>query len=192
MVAISAAGATGSKTTTLVRRVLLAAEAYGADAQLVPLGDLALEVADGRRAEDYQGDTRSLLDSIDSADAVVFGMPVYRATMPGSVKNVLDLVPRGKWDGAAAPLRSKAVAVVATGATPHHFLAIDEIASIMRGFFGAYVVPPGIYACHSDFTDGALTSPAVEALADRTGAALVALARSIRASEALSVMEPQI
>jgi FMN reductase len=181
-----------SRTITLVEAVLGAARDAGAVTELVNIGGLDIAAADGRKAEEYEGDTARVLSLIDSADAVVFGMPVYRAGIPGSLKNLLDIVPRGRFDGVAQALRAKPVVVAATGASDHHFLALDSLGEMMRGFFGAYVVPPGLYASHGDFTEGVLTSQRVIDCADRSGRALVALASGISASEALQAVEPLV
>ena len=183
-----------SRTSTLVEAVLAAATAEGAaDARVIVLGERVMAFADGTPAENQSGDTRVVLEAVDAADALVFGTPVYRATMAGEMKNLLDLLPRGSFDGAAQALRAKPVAIAATGATAHHFLALDSIAAILRGFFAAYVVPPGVYACHADFdADGRLASESVSEAAWSTGKALVALERAIRASPALRAVEPQV
>lgn len=181
-----------SKTTILVNAVLESARQSGASTTLVNISDITLPVADGRKAEEYEGETATLLSLIDASDAVVFGMPVYRAGIPGSLKNLLDIVPRGRFDGLAQALRAKPVVVVATGATDHHFLAVDTLAEVMRGFFAAYVVPPGIYASHADFTDGVVTNLRVMECAQRSGHALVDLAAAIVESDHLRAVEPLV
>lgn len=181
-----------SRTAVLVDGVLAAARAAGATTESVNISEVAIPVADGRKAEEYEGEAARVLSLIDSSDAVVFGMPVYRAGMPGSLKNLLDIIPRGTYDGEAQALRSKPVVVAATGATDHHFLALDTMAEVMRGFFAAYVIPPGVYASHADFSDGRLTTPRIVECAERSGRALVAMAAAVSASEPLRAVEPLV
>ena len=133
--AVVASPSAASRTVSLVDTVLAAAREEGASTELVNIGALDIAAADGRKAEEYEGDTARVLALIDSADAIVFGMPVYRAGIPGNMKNLLDIVPRGKYDGHAQALRAKPVVVVATGASDHHFLALDSMAEMMRGFW---------------------------------------------------------
>lgn len=190
--AVVASPSAASRTLSLVETVLAAAREEGALTELVNISALDIAAADGRKAEEYEGDTARVLAMIDSADAVVFGMPVYRAGIPGSMKNLLDIVPRGKFDGDAQALRAKPVVVVATGASDHHFLALDSVAEMMRGFFSAYVVPPGVYASHGDFSNGELASQRVIDGAERSGRALVALASAISASDRLRAVEPLV
>jgi FMN reductase len=182
-----------SRTCALVEAVLEAAATQPAvTTQLITFAGRSFHVADGTRAEHYDGDTAEVLSAINASDAVVFGMPVYRGTYPGSLKNLLDMVPRGHYDGNAQALRAKPVAIAATGASDHHFLGINELAEILRGFYAAYVIPPGLYATHADFVDGKLVSEHVERAAARTGRALVELQRAVAASRDLKSVEPMV
>lgn len=181
-----------SRTRVLVQRILDAAREQGASCEVITLAGLSIDAADGRQAEEYSGDTERLLTSIDAADAIVFGMPVYRAEMPGSLKNLLDIIPRGRYDGVAQALRAKPIGLAATGASDHHFLALNGLGEMMRGFFAAYVVPPGVYASHADFAEGQLGSERVVRCADATGRALVELGRAIARSPELMQVEPLV
>lgn len=182
-----------SRTQTLVELVLeAAAGAPAVRTDLITFADRSFHVADGTRAEDYDGDTGEVLSAIDAADVVVFGMPVYRGTYPGTLKNLLDMVPRGQYDGNAQALRAKPVAIAATGASHHHFLAINDLASILRGFYAAYVIPPGLYASHAEFADGELVSQSIRSASERTGRALVELQRALEGSPALREVEPLV
>ena len=190
---IVASPSVSSRTQLLVESVLGAASAKPAvTTELITFADRSFRVADGTRAEDYDGDTGAVLAAIDAADAVVFGMPVYRGTYPGSLKNLLDMVPRGQYDGNAQALRAKPVAIAATGASHHHFLGINELAAILRGFYAAYVVPPGLYASHADFDDGELASQSVRQAAVITGRSLVALSRALEMSPDLRAVGPLV
>lgn len=180
-----------SRTKALVETVLdEAARHAGVTTSVVTFAGRVFPAADGTRAEQQTGDAREVLSAIDAADAVVFGMPIYRGSLPGSLKNMLDLVPRGQYDGSAESLRAKPVAIVATGASDHHFLAIDDLAAILRGFFAAYVLPPGVYAAPADFDDGVVTSERIRRAAAQAGRALVELQRAVAASPALAGIEP--
>jgi NAD(P)H-dependent FMN reductase len=101
-------------------------------------------------------------------------------------------VPRGgppeRFDG---PLRAKAVGIVATGGSHHHFLGADPLVDMLVRFFGAYVVPPVLYGVIRSGGDGALDSGLVEE-AVRFGRALVALSRAIRSDERLRDARAQV
>jgi FMN reductase len=190
---VVASPSAASRTRMLVELVLDAAAALPAvTTDLITFADRTFRAADGTRAEDYDGDTGDVVSAIDEAQAVVFGMPVYRGTYPGTLKNLLDIVPRGQYDGHAQALRAKPVAIAATGGLDHHFLGMNDLAAILGGFFAAYVIPPGLYASHALFADGAVTSERVRRGAEQTGQALVAMGRALEASPALQAVEPLI
>src|SRR4051812_38251657 len=65
----------------------------GAEVDLIDLGNLHLDFADGRPPADHSDDSALVIEAIASADAVVFASPVYRGTYTGALKNLLDLLP---------------------------------------------------------------------------------------------------
>jgi FMN reductase len=136
-------------------------------------------------------DRAEVLQAVADSDAVVFGSPVYRATYSSLLKELLEVTERGRYGEPSAPLRGTAAAIVLTGATPHHYLAVDSLRSVLAGFFAAQVLSPGLYVDHSGYADGALTEPMRE-LAGSHGRALVELAAAVRASSALRSLEPQV
>jgi FMN reductase len=125
-----------------------------------------------------------------NADAFVFGSPTYRATYTAELKYVLDRMPRGMAGETSAPLRARACEIVLTGATLHHFLALDSLRNVLAGFFGAYVLPGGLYVPHAAFDPEDGLGAEWRALAARRGRALVALSRAIRQSPDLTGLQP--
>jgi FMN reductase len=184
----------GGKTDATVRLVVGGAcSRHGVDGDVVLLDGTALETPDSRRAEERAGATRELLDAFERADMVVLGTPVHRATFSSSLKQCLDLVPRGGYDGDTAPLRAKPVVVVATGSLPQHFLATDALVGILVNFFAAWVVPPAVYAHAADFDKtGRVTGESPLRAAAMAATTLVALAEARRQAPDLSLPEPQL
>jgi FMN reductase len=139
-----------------------------------------------------RADGRTVATALDEADAVVFGSPVYRATYSALLKSVLEGTERGMWGESAAPLRGKAAATVLTGASGHHFLAMNDLRGVLAGFFAVQVLAPGLYLDHGGYVDrGTLTAEAAR-LAAAHGAALADLAAAVRGSAALSALIPQV
>jgi FMN reductase len=173
----------GGNTDRLVGQVLQAARDAepGVRLQSIHLGAGPLD----------QSRVEACVKSLSGADAVVLGTPMYRATYAAVLKELLDRVPRGgppeRFDG---PLRAKAVGIVATGGSHHHFLGADPLVDMLVRFFGAYVVPPALYGVIRS-GDGALDSGLVEE-AVRFGRALVALGRAIRSDERLGDARAQV
>src|SRR5271155_957410 len=121
------------------------------EVEVMNLADTAIDVCDGRPLEGYGTATREAVDRIAAAAAVLIAAPVYRASFPGVLKNLLDIAPVGA-------LQGKPVGIVAMGGSAHHYLAVDTQLRQVLGWFGALVAPTGVYLTGTDFHDGALTS----------------------------------
>lgn len=174
----------GGNTDRLVGRVLEAARdaQAGVTATSVHLGAGPLDQA---RVEGY-------VQSLAGADAVVLGTPMYRSTYAALLKDLLERVPRGgPSEGFDGPLRAKAVGIVATGGSHHHFLGADPLIDLLVRYFGAYVVPPVLYGVIRSGGDGTL-EPGLAEDATRFARALVALGRAIRADDRLGDARAQI
>ena len=189
-------GISGSQSSDSRTRAAVAAavDAAGSSVEtdVLHLGEYDLATADGRGIEEYEGDTAEALGKIVDADAYIVGTPVYRASYSGVLKNLLDMVPRGQWQGDVAPFENAAVGLVATGATQNHYLAIDEQLRPVFAFFGAHTVGSGVYADGDAFADGdVIANPIQERLAT-LGEATVELAEAVESGTALSRLEPQV
>jgi FMN reductase len=147
------------------------------DTALLDLAGLELGFADGRRPEEVGGDTARVVAQIGGADAVVFASPVYRASMTGALKNLLDLLP-------VETLQGKVCGIVAMGATPHHFLGVESHLRDVLAWFGAVVPPVSVYLTAADFESGALTAAASDEL-EQYALSVYRLATSLRSAGAL-------
>lgn len=185
-----------SKTRVAVERALdAAAREYDVSTETLHLAEYDVETADGRRLEEYTGDTKAALDAVVESDAYLLGTPVYRATYSGALKNLLDMVPRGTWQADVAPFENSAIGLVATAANEYHYLSVDNGLRPLMGFFGSY--PSGSVYLHADDFAESDEGPVVgdADVADRLetlGKATVDLSRAIEASDHLSTLGPQI
>jgi FMN reductase len=137
------------------------------------LAELTIAFADGRPPEDLGDDTARVLDAVAAADAVLFATPIYRGSITGSLKNLIDHIP-------VPALRDTPVAIASMGASDHHFLGADRHLRDILAFFGALVTPTAAYLNSRDFEDGIPTTAAATRLdelldttlllADRLGA----------------------
>lgn len=139
---------------------------------ILNLADTPIEICDGRPLDAYGAPTRQAVAQIARATAVLIAAPVYRASIPGVLKNLLDITP-------VEALQNKPVGIVAMGGSPHHYLAIDSQLRPVLAWFGALVAPTGVYLTGGDFRDGRLTSETARSdLAALTGT-LTALSRRL-------------
>lgn len=140
----------------LAAAISAAAEIVRGDARdievdVMNLGETAIDICDGRPLEAYGEDTRRAVDRIAAAAAMLIAAPVYRASFPGVLKNLLDILP-------IEGLQGKPVGIVAMGGSAHHYLAVDTQLRQVLGWFGALIAPTGVYLTGADFSDGKLTS----------------------------------
>jgi FMN reductase len=138
----------------LADAIAVAAEAArtgGVAVDILNLAEVPVEICDGRALEAYGEATRQAVARIAGAHAVLIGAPVYRASFPGVLKNLLDITP-------VEALRNKPVGIVAMGGSPHHYLAVDSQLRAVLAWFGALVAPTAVYLTGGDFRDGRLTS----------------------------------
>lgn len=144
-------------------------------ADILNLYDTPIDPCDGRPLEAYGEATRRAVTRISTARAVLIAAPVYRASFPGVLKNLLDITP-------VEALQYKPVGIVAMGGSPHHYLAVDGQMRQVLAWFGALVAPTSVYLTGGDFQDGRLTAESARGdLAGLVGT-LTALSRGLDAT----------
>ena len=114
---------------------------------LLHLGDHRISFADGRPLPDYPDDTEAVVARVMAADMLLIATPIFRATFTGALKNLLDLVP-------VEGLMGKVCGLIAMGATDHHYLAADTQLRPVLAWFGAHLVPGGVYLQSQHFQEG--------------------------------------
>ncbi|HZT50724.1 MAG TPA: NADPH-dependent FMN reductase, partial [Stellaceae bacterium] len=119
--------------------------------ETISLAATRIEICDGRKLEEYDATTQSAVALIAGADAVLLAAPVYRASFPGVLKNLLDLLP-------VEALRDKPVGIVAMGGSPHHYLGVDGHMRLVLAWFGALAAPNSVYLTGRDFAEGKLAA----------------------------------
>lgn len=171
LLAISGSPSTPSKTALLLEvTVGRAAEHDGVDAGLLHLRDHDVVFSDGRDPADYTGDTRTVIDRVVAADALILGTPMYRGGYTGRLKNLFDVLPNDA-------LAGKPVGLIATGGTDHHYLAIEHELKPLVGFFRAWAAPGAVYANNTHFAEGELTDDGVRERLTQLADTLVTFAR---------------
>jgi FMN reductase len=141
-------------------------------AATVNLAATRIDICDGRKLEDYGAPTREAVAAIGAADAVLLAAPVYRASFPGVLKNLLDILP-------VEALRDKPVGIIAMGGSPHHYLGVDAHLRMVLAWFGALTLPNSAYLTGRDFAEGKVQESAAADLA-ALGEALVTMAEAVK------------
>jgi FMN reductase len=178
VVAVIGSPHSGGRTRVAVDAVLHGATQEGAETQVVELADTAVSEA---------------VAALDEADAAVFASPTYRADITAQLKALLDATPRGMKYESGDALRGTVCATVLTGASDHHFLAVEKVRGILGGFFGAQLLSPGLYFPSAAYVEGgAALQDEQQQLAELHGRALVELATAVGSSQWLRGLRPQI
>lgn len=138
---------------------------------VVDLAKTPVDVCDGRADADYGTDTRNAVLRVERASAIILASPVYRASIPGVLKNLLDLIP-------VAALRNKPVGIIAMGGSDHHYLSVDSHLRSILAWFGALVAPTSVYLTSRDFADGQPSAHAIDELTELADT-VVALAQRL-------------
>src|ERR1700694_977891 len=107
----------GSKTRTAVKQVLKSIKEKNAEieVELIDLADYQIQFSDGRDFRDYQDDTKNVIEKIMSADAYIIGTPTFQASIPGTLKNIFDLLPIDVF-------KDNVIGIVATAGSAKYYL----------------------------------------------------------------------
>ncbi len=129
----------GSKTRIAVQQALnnIIEKHPDFEVELIDLGDYKLEFSDGRSYMDYTGDTKVVLEKIMAADAYIIGTPVFQASIPGTLKNLFDLLPVNGF-------KDKVIGIVTAGSSKHYLVAEQQLKPILS-YMRAVVVPKYVF-----------------------------------------------
>lgn len=178
VVAVIGSPHAGGRTRVAVDAVLSGAAQEGAETRVVELADASVPDA---------------VAALVEADAAVFASPTYRADITAQLKALLDATPRGMKYESGDALRGTVCATVLTGASDHHFLAVEKVRGILGGFFGAQLLSPGLYFPSAAYAEGgAALQDDQQELAELHGRALVELATAVGSSRWLRALRPQV
>ncbi|HEX3737897.1 MAG TPA: NADPH-dependent FMN reductase [Solirubrobacterales bacterium] len=147
LVAIVGSATPPGRLRRAVAEALARAADAGAGVELIDLGERTIAAADGRPPAELEDDTAEAVEAISGAEAVLLATPVYRGSPAGVLKNLLDHVP-------VEALERKPVAIVAMGASQHHYLGAERHLRDILSFFGADLLPVAGYLTSGDFEAG--------------------------------------
>jgi len=99
------------------------------------------------------------LASIEAADLLIIGTPVYKGSYTGMLKHLIDLL------NYPALLKTP-VGLIAVGGSDRHALVIEYQLRPLLGFFGAKTLPTGVFICDKSIENGQVTDGAANARLD--------------------------
>ncbi len=139
----------------------------------VPASIHRVETADlvgqplGVRRDQLSRRTQDDLQSIETADLIVAGTPVYKGSYTGLFKYLFDLVDQ-------YALVDVPVILAATGGSERHTLVIEHQLRPLFGFFQAATAPLGVYAHSSEFDTFEIVNTTLRARIERAAERAVA------------------
>jgi len=181
VVGVSGSRRDGSYTLAGVRRALAAAEAAGAETDLIDLGSVDLPLYHPDRDTADSGEAAALLERVRRADAVIVGSPVYHGSYSSTFRNFHDYCGFDEYEDTAV-----GILVVAGGGTIAS--TMDHMRITLRGVH-ADVIPGqvGVRNASDKFdADGQVTDPDIADRIDGVAEDVVAAARRRLAASACS------
>ncbi|WP_440989290.1 NADPH-dependent FMN reductase [Haloarchaeobius baliensis] len=136
----------GSYTRKALRHALSAATDAGANTELVDLREYDLPVYDAD--EDAAGDAPRLTRTVQEADAVLLGTPMYHGSYATPLKNALDYCGFDEFE-------DKTVGLLAVSGGHFPVTALEHLRSVCRAL-NAWVIPhqAAIPQAYQAFDDG--------------------------------------
>jgi FMN reductase len=157
IVGVSGSVTRPSRTTALVEAILERIQARsGISPKLIELVDSAPHLFTALTPDRLAAEAKVLVETVEQADLLVIGTPVYRASYTGALKHLFDLVHHEAFLG-------KPVILTATGGS---HLTEHQLRPLF-GFLNALTLPTTVYAVETDFLDYRLSSQKILDRADR-------------------------
>lgn len=135
---------TGWKVTIALHAVLEAMKKMNPNitTELIEMKEYDVEFVTGQPLSYYNNDTWEVVSTISSADILIFGTPIYQASITGALKNLFDHFPVDAFN-------RKVTGMVTVGGVEKHFLVseyqLKPILSYLKG-----LVPRRNVFVHSD------------------------------------------
>ena len=163
----------GSKTKTAIQYATdqLLDKYPDTEVTLLDLAEYDMQFSDGRNYLDYQGDTKKVTETIMEADALLIGTPIFQASIPGSLKNIFDLLPVGGLEG-------KVTSMIVTAGSQRHYLIPEQQLKPILGYMKAQIVQSYVYIEDVDFYRKEITNDDVKFRIERLVEDTMTLART--------------
>jgi FMN reductase len=128
----------------------LTTHGLAATAQIIELGPLAGDLAHAIVSGIPEGRLLEAVQSLATADGVIFTTPIYKAGISGLLKSFVDVVDNDL-------LIAKPVVLAASAGSARHALVIDDQMRPLLAFMRSLTAPTSVFAAPEDWADPALT-----------------------------------
>lgn len=136
----------GTKTRIAVRTMedLMKEENSDSEIVVLDLGKLDVIFSDGRQYFEYEGDTNYVATQLMEADGIIIGTPTFQSSIPGTLKNVFDLLP-------IYAFRDKQIGIIATAGSSKHFLMVEHHLKPILSYMKGEVIPSYVFIEEKDY-----------------------------------------
>ncbi|MGG6311626.1 NADPH-dependent FMN reductase [Paenibacillus macerans] len=136
----------GSKTKTAIDYTIktIADKYPGTETAVIDLAQYQVQFSDGRNYLEYDGDTGYVAKTIMDADVLIIGTPIFQASIPGTLKNIFDLLPQNA-------LQGKVVSILATAGSSRHYLVPEQQLKPILSYLKAQLVQTYVFIEEKDF-----------------------------------------
>lgn len=155
IVAIAGSLSQPSRTRRLVEDVASRIQARsGGGVMLIDVMEIAADLGAALSRSAASPALENALRAIESADLIVAGSPIYKGSYTGFFKHLIDLVDYKALAGVP-------VALLATGGSDRHALAVEHQLRPLFGAFDAHTLPTAVFVSDRDITDGRVVDEGV-------------------------------
>lgn len=155
VVAVSGGLNTPSKTESLLDAILNELQnALAINVHYIKLSEIGTGLGGVISRNDLPASVQQALSAIETADVLIVGTPVYRASFTGLFKHLFDFVDQ-------FALVDVPVLLAASGGSDRHALVLEHQLRPLFSFFQAQTLPIGVYATDQDFTNYQVSSNAL-------------------------------
>jgi FMN reductase len=164
VVAISAGVQSPSRSRALVGAVVKAIAArHPVESSFIDLAAISPSIANANGRGDLPAEVDTHFKSVETADLLVVGSPIYKASYTGRFKHFFDLFEPTALSGIP-------VVLTANGGSDRHALALEHQFRPLFAFFGAIALPTGVYGSDADLQHGEIVSPTLRSRIDLAAA----------------------
>lgn len=155
IVGLSGSLSAPSRTRSLVASIVSEIENRSSyTSSLIDIADIVQDLGQTFSTNNLVPALQDAYDALKSADILVIGVPVYKASYPGLFKHFFDLIDPKLLEG-------KVAVIAATGGSDQHALVLEHQLRTLLNFLGVYSAPKTVFAKDSDFANYQVTSDVI-------------------------------
>lgn len=137
------------------------------------LKEYSIQFSDGRNYLDYDGDTLALTTALMEADVIYIGTPIFQSSIPGTLKNVFDLLPPNAF-------RDKTIGLVVTAGTDKHYLVAEYQLKPIISYMKGNLLPNYVFIQDRDFHNGEIENHEILLRLNQSMDDLIALSQTYK------------